>query len=224
MKSFDPLPSPLATSGGRVRTGSGFGAILCATLRRESIYTPAQIYVMSKVKTPKTKGVPNKHLHARAAFLYQAATYLTLRTTRAQPESEQHPRLNEPSASRLSPLALKLGSDLQQVSRKGQIRLSVGLKRSVCKRCNSILIPGRTATQEVENPSKGGKKPWADVLVVQCKTCDGRKVFPICPKNQPRKIRQQLGTRAVTSHTVLEDIQQSDSIARASTDQGSTTT
>jgi ribonuclease P protein subunit RPR2 len=124
---------------------------------------------MSKVKPPKKpKGAPNKHLHARTAFLYQAATYLTLQTDR-------------------SPLALGLGSDLQQVSRKAQLHVSVELKRSICKSCNSILVPGRTATQKIENDSRGGRKPWADVLVVQCDVCGGKKRFPVGAKRQGKK-------------------------------------
>jgi len=124
---------------------------------------------MSKVKPPKrTKGAPNKHLHARTAFLYQAATYLTLQTNRSR-------------------LALELGSDLQQVSRKAQLHVSKEVKRSICKSCNSILIPGRTATQRIENASKGGRKPWADVLVVQCDLCGGKKRFPIGAKRQGKK-------------------------------------
>jgi ribonuclease P protein subunit RPR2 len=119
---------------------------------------------MSKVKPPKKpKGTPDKHLHARTAFLYQAATYLTLQTALAA------------TSKPCSPLALELGCELQQVYRKAQLRLSVDLKRSFCKSCNCILVPGRTATQTIENASKGGKKLWADVLVIQCDLCGGKK-------------------------------------------------
>jgi ribonuclease P protein subunit RPR2 len=128
---------------------------------------PTACSAMSKVKPPKKpRGAPNKHLHARTTFLYQAATYLALRT---------------------SLLALELGSDLQQFSRKAQLRLSMNLKRSICKSCNSILAPGRTATQTVENSSRGGTKPWADVLVIQCDLCGSKKSFPIGAKKQAVK-------------------------------------
>jgi ribonuclease P protein subunit RPR2 len=145
---------------------------------------------MSKVKPPKAKGIPNKHLHARSTFLYQAATYLTLQTTTPD------------IARKHSPLALQLGSDLQQVSRKGQLRLAIDLKRSMCKSCNTILIPGRTATQEIQNPSKGGKKPWADVLVLTCNICGGEKKFPVGAKKQLSKAKR-VATPAVedTEHS-----------------------
>jgi ribonuclease P protein subunit RPR2 len=147
-----------------------------------------QLCDMPNDKPPKTKGVPNKHLHARATFLYQAATYLTL----------QNGAVSETVVSETSPsqgcsgLALQLGSDLQNVTRKGQVRLSMDLKRNICKSCNTILVPGRTVTQRIENQSKGGKKPWADVLIVECSLCGSKKRFPVGAKRQPRKTERDV--------------------------------
>jgi ribonuclease P protein subunit RPR2 len=167
---------------------------------------------MSKVKPPKAKGVPNKHLHARSTFLYQAATYLTLQT--ATPDDEltthlvqgEHATLHDiPKARKHSPLALQLGSDLQQVSRKGQLRLAVDLKRSMCKSCNTVLIPGRTATQNIQNPSKGGKKPWADILVLSCNICGGEKRFPVGAKKQLSKAKRAAIPPQTTPQRAAED-------------------
>jgi len=126
-------------------------------------------------------------------------------------------------ASGHSPLALQLGSDLQQVTRKAQLRLSVDLKRSLCKRCNTVLIPGRTATQSVENLSKGGKKPWADVLVLACMTCDGRKRFPVGAKRQDKKKERRATMKDTTSVTSLDEVRQTESTAQTSTEFDSTT-
>ena len=131
--------------------------------------SPQRACDMAKDKQTKPKGVPNKHLHARTTFLYQAATYLTLR------------------AGERSGLALQLASDLHAVSRKGQVRLSPELKRSVCKTCYAVLIPSRTATQTLENESKQGKKPWADVLVLACTLCGTKKRFPVGSKRPKKK-------------------------------------
>ncbi|KAH8708610.1 RNAse P Rpr2/Rpp21/SNM1 subunit domain-containing protein [Phaeosphaeriaceae sp. PMI808] len=141
---------------------------------------------MSKVKQPKPKGIPSKHLHARTTFLYQAATYLTLQATANRTATDG--RLAQPH----SPLALQLASDLQQVSHKAQLRLSTDLKRTMCKRCNTILVPGRTATQTIENASKDGKKLWADVLFINCKNCGGQKKFPIGAQKQSKKMERKL--------------------------------
>ena len=166
---------------------------------------------MSKVKPPKSKGVPNKHLHVRLSYLYQAATYLTLQTTMQDTTTtslrrdEQTTLHNTVQTQRQSPLALELGSDIQQVSRKGQLRLAVDLKRSMCKSCNTVLIPGRTATQAIENPSKGGKKSWADVLVVTCNLCGGKKRFPVNATKQLKKAKRRAAPAATTSIAVSEE-------------------
>lgn len=175
---------------------------------------------MSKVKPPKVKGVPNKHLHARTTFLYQAATYLTMQTAADDTAADQ---TNRPRIQRHSPLALQLGSDLQQVSRKGQLRLSVDLKRSMCKRCNTVLIPGRTATQNIENSSKGGRKPWADILLIECQTCGGKKRFPIGVRKQLSKSRRQDAPIETMSNTGSESVQQSDVAHLTGTEHDSTT-
>jgi ribonuclease P protein subunit RPR2 len=166
---------------------------------------------MSKVKAPKSKGIPNKHLHARSTFLYQAATFLTLQTATQDDitlddaqDKESHPH-GAPKTQRHSPLALELGSDLQQVSRKGQLRLAVDLKRSMCKSCNTVLIPGRTVLQTIENPSKDGKKPWADVLVVACLVCGGKKRFPVGATKQLKKAKRRAAHTMPLSKTTSED-------------------
>jgi ribonuclease P protein subunit RPR2 len=171
---------------------------------------------MSKVKPPKAKGIPNKHLHARSTFLYQATTYLCLQTTIHDNEATTDVTEGAQTASydghkiqKHSPLALQLGSDLQQVSRKGQLRLAVDLKRSICKSCNTVLIPGRTATQTIENLSRGGRKPWADVLVIACNLCGGKKRLPVGATKQLKKAKRQATSAATTTTTAREDTQHS---------------
>lgn len=194
----------------------------------EQIFTrllqASQAGIMSKVKPPKSKGIPSKHLHARTTFLYQAATYLTLQTapnetandSRADQLAGTSPSLGSQT---VSPLATQLCSDLQRVSRKAQLRLSVDLKRSMCKRCSAVLVPGRTATQTLENTSKGGKKSWADVLVLKCTTCGGKKRFPVGAKKQLKKAERKASSKDASIVTSPEDGQptgDTDSAAQSS--------
>ena len=79
----------------------------------------------------------------------------------------------------------RLVSHLRTVSLKSQIRLSSSLKHSVCRRCETFLTPGSTSTFELENKSRGGRKSWADVLVVTCKHCGTAKRFPTGATRQP---------------------------------------
>ncbi|POS84724.1 hypothetical protein EPUL_004530 [Erysiphe pulchra] len=81
----------------------------------------------------------------------------------------------------------RLASELRAVSLKTQIRLSPHVKHSICKTCSTILIDGSTCSNLIENNSKGGKKPWADILVKRCYTCDSVKRFPISAQRQERR-------------------------------------
>jgi ribonuclease P protein subunit RPR2 len=180
---------------------------------------------MAKDKQPKfkVKGVPNKHLHARSTFLYQAATYLTLRAGASDANKAEESTQNSRAPQSHPGLALQLGSDLQNVSRKGQVRLSSELKRTICKTCNTVLIPGRTATQIIENESKGGRKSWADVLVITCALCSSKKRFPIGAKRQRKKSeRHPLHAQADLSGKDAEAPASTVSPMHTTTDQAST--
>ncbi|KAJ9210836.1 hypothetical protein DTO166G4_7607 [Paecilomyces variotii] len=69
-------------------------------------------------------------------------------------------------------------SQMRGVSLKSQMRLPIEVKRSFCKRCDIILVPGFNCVERIENASRGGKKPWADVRVVRCTACGTEKRFP----------------------------------------------
>lgn len=78
----------------------------------------------------------------------------------------------------LANLSRVFTSHMRGVSLKTQTRLSVPVKRSFCKRCDTTLIPEINCAQEIRNESRGRKKPWADVLVIRCLVCNTEKHFP----------------------------------------------
>jgi ribonuclease P protein subunit RPR2 len=173
-------------------------------------------------QTRKSKEIPSKHLHARRTLLYQAATCLTLQTTSHETTTSSilASSLHVPS---YSPLSLQLCSDLRQVTRKAQLHLTADLKRSLCKRCNTVLITGRTATQSVENLSKGVKKAWANVLVLSCRPCDERERFLVGSKRQNKEQERRAITKDVTSVISLDEVRQAETVAQTSTEFDSTT-
>lgn len=178
-------------------------------------------------KEKAKKGVPNKHLHARIAYLDQAVRYLsaqslaqsqngipkydtdelhgdtqqvermttippgTLATDAAHSIANKKPSPGHPSTATFNPppsgLPLQLNAHLRSVAQKAQIRLSHDLKHAICKICSSPLIDGETCLRSVENLSKGGRKPWANVLVLKCCACGACKRFPIGAEKQKRK-------------------------------------
>lgn len=176
------------------------------------------------------KGAPNKHLHARVAYLHQAANYLNSQSPN-RPENDEvkqdapesvaqndlketrnngttpasgnvgtnswHSQANSRSSTEgpgsstfnqpKSGLPLQLNAHLRAVAQKAQIRLSREIKHAICKICSSPLIDGETCIRSTENSSKGGRKPWADILVLKCCACGACKRFPVGATKQKRK-------------------------------------
>jgi len=168
-------------------------------------------FLMAKAKTSKgAGGITSKALHSRVSFLYQVAAYLATREPQCQNSSNaDRTGLNQDvvTASQSvsqddiilpsQALSRRCISDLRAVSLKTQIRLSPSMKQSICKRCDIMLIDGSTCVSEIENKSKGGRKPWADVLVRRCKSCGYERRFPCEAKRQARRPHRPLKAKGV---------------------------
>ncbi|GLB03350.1 hypothetical protein AtubIFM57258_007928 [Aspergillus tubingensis] len=102
------------------------------------------------------------------------------------PANEPTKPINPSTTQRLPQLSRVYMSQMRGVSLKSQLRLPIDVKRSFCKRCDTLLIPGVTCTQDIKNASRGRKKPWADVLVVCCSTCRTEKRFPQTDKRSKK--------------------------------------
>ncbi|THY36638.1 Rpr2-domain-containing protein [Aureobasidium pullulans] len=150
---------------------------------------------MAKASADKAKSVPNKHIHARIAFLHQAATHLALhRPPIARSEStDSHVKLQQHG------LPLLLAAQLKAVSLKAQIRLSHDMKRSICKVCSTPLMPHTTSETRIENMSRASKKMHADVLVIRCRNCHTEKSFPIGARRQKKKAERKAAAAAATA-------------------------
>jgi len=152
---------------------------------------------MAKLKSSKgSVSVPNKALHSRVSYLYQAAEYLATKQphSKTMPDSygeetevlDQEP-VGTPTDQPFNPVSRRLISDLRSVSLKMQMRMSPTMKHTICKNCDAMLIDGSTCSTEVENKSKGGKKPWADVLVRKCNSCGVARRFPLTTERQKKR-------------------------------------
>ncbi|KAL5339632.1 RNAse P Rpr2/Rpp21/SNM1 subunit domain-containing protein [Aspergillus crustosus] len=157
---------------------------------------------MAKVKAKKgSAGGFNSHIRARINYLHSAAIYLqstkktpdaTISEGVAKPEDElqSDPAQNaspvKPTAhSHSSRVARSFVSQMRGVSLKSQLRLPVEKKRSFCKRCDTLLAAG-TYTEEIRNPSRGARKPWAEIRVVRCNICGTGKWFPRTDKRSQK--------------------------------------
>ena len=150
---------------------------------------------------PGTSSVPNKHIYSRVSYLYQVATFLD-KTHRQSGESKEttESAVPAPKAARLgSGISRHLISQVYGVPLKAQIRLSSSIKHATCKRCHNIFEEGSTLHSFVENRSKGGKKPWADVLVHECTQCGLIRRFPVGAKRQSRRSNRETNEAAGSS-------------------------
>ena len=101
-------------------------------------------------------------------------------TIKEESTTAETPTSLNPNLSRV------LISHMRGVSLKSQLRLPVEVKRSFCKRCETLFVPGVNCVQEIRNDSRGRSKPWADVLVVRCTTCGTEKRFPQTEKRSKK--------------------------------------
>jgi len=143
----------------------------------------------------KSLSVPNKVIHSRVNYLYQAASYLATQqqhsnTSQSDEKGSSEKRSIAGVRSDYAPAASLLASDLKAVSLKAQIRISPAMKQSICKGCNTMLVDGSTCSSEVENKSRGGKKPWADVLVRRCNICGISRRYPTGTRQKRRPHRK----------------------------------
>lgn len=157
-----------------------------------TIWFNIQLHTMKAQKDAK---VPHKHLHSRISYLYQAANYLARVSesslavqhagdnTEAKNDQNVQQKAAKPFVD-ASALIRHFNSHIRAVSLRSQIRLTPAFKNTICKHCDTLLIPESTSTSRLENKSRGGKKPWADVLVVACKACGHVKRYPVGAKRQ----------------------------------------
>lgn len=131
---------------------------------------------MAKEKKAKG-GLPNKNVHLRLAFLAQSAKYLHGNSDIISGERDICVTGLKTESQRKQ--ARYLTTQMKGVGRKSVIRLSQENKQRICKVCDELLVDGRTATTTISNDSKGKKKPWADVKMITCNTCQSVKRFPI---------------------------------------------
>lgn len=112
-----------------------------------------------QVKLPRV----SKDHYARVSYLYQVASFY--------------------AGQGLPVMSRMMSRNVDLVSKRTVLKLLPHLKRTMCKKCSTMLIPGLTMTAEIVNDLKDkenrGKSPRADVLVHRCLQCGNHKRYPI---------------------------------------------
>ncbi|CUM45193.1 uncharacterized protein AC631_03481 [Debaryomyces fabryi] len=120
-----------------------------------------------KQSKPAPKNVPHIDNYARISYLYQASSHFATRP-------------------KYDILSRAIARNVNLISKKSVTKLSPILKRTICKGCQTLLVPGVNESIEIENQSKE-KTPHNDILVHSCKTCGKKKRFPV-GKNRTYKL------------------------------------
>lgn len=114
-----------------------------------------QTTMAKQVKLPRV----SKDHYARVSYLFQAANFYTSHGV--------------PVMSRM------MARNVDLVSKRTVLKLLPHLKRTMCKKCSTVLIPGLTLSMGIENKLKEEKSEKADVLVHTCLQCQTQKRYPI---------------------------------------------
>ncbi|CAP99689.1 Pc22g24010 [Penicillium rubens Wisconsin 54-1255] len=156
-------------------------------------------------KEAKNSKNSQSHIRARLDYLHQAAAYFQGKSTLAKDQNaevhnNEHTSVavhidsgdnGRPVDTQQQVFSVNQKTTQEPLRNLSRIRLPITLKRSVCKRCDTILVPGLTCSRETRNASRGGKKPWADVLVVRCLSCGTEKRFPQTEKRGKKLVERR---------------------------------
>ncbi|KAI5968268.1 hypothetical protein CANMA_002484 [Candida margitis] len=116
---------------------------------------------------PTSKQIPNRDNFARLNYLYQLSNHFTVGSS-----------CSSSCSSSNQSLARGYDRNLDLLSKRTLSKLSPSVKRSICKKCHVLLIPGMTMSIRLENLSKS-QDPKNDVFVNKCLNCGECKRFPI---------------------------------------------
>ncbi|KZV67191.1 Rpr2-domain-containing protein [Peniophora sp. CONT] len=145
---------------------------------------------------PNPSSVANRDMLQRLNFLYQASAFLqTAAFSSAQlPTGSKQGDVSQAGTSALgsskqaqdtrkrkrllntSDISRSYVHDMRQVAQKTTIRMDPSVKRSVCRRCDAILIPGVTSRTRI-----GPSGPHGHGLFTSCLSCKVIRRIPAPP-------------------------------------------
>ncbi|EPQ57096.1 Rpr2-domain-containing protein [Gloeophyllum trabeum ATCC 11539] len=145
----------------------------------------------TKDEAPNPNSISNRDILQRLNFLYQAGVYLS--TLPGEPSSRATPSSGRPQKrskrkrnvkhddirkSRVSSfdLARTYIDTMKSVGQRTVVKMDPSVKRTLCKSCNSVLIPGTSATVRVKSSSSHGH-----IVTYTCSTCHTSRRIPAPP-------------------------------------------
>ncbi|EIN11439.1 Rpr2-domain-containing protein [Punctularia strigosozonata HHB-11173 SS5] len=174
----------------------------------------------TKDEAPNPNAVANRDILQRLNFLYQASVYMnsiqppsahagpsqsSIKPDAAAPVAATPGEASAPSRPvatkkrrprrtiRTTDLAREYVKDMKLVGRKTTVRLDPSVKRTICKGCNLVLLPGTTARVRIHASCSHG-----NAIVYTCLSCHMLRRIPAPPTLDPP-------TTATTTTTALSE-------------------
>ncbi|KAI0633229.1 RNAse P Rpr2/Rpp21/SNM1 subunit domain-containing protein [Trametes polyzona] len=135
----------------------------------------------------------NRDIIQRINFLYQASTYLnSVSQASAAPSSSGHAPFQKSQTSKAkrkqnirhprnaAELSRSYIGTLRTVGQKTMVRMDPTLKRTLCQKCDTVLLPGTTSSVRVNAMRSHGK-----AVVYTCLTCKAIRRIPAPPAQDP---------------------------------------
>ncbi|KAF8637430.1 hypothetical protein AX17_002816 [Amanita inopinata Kibby_2008] len=153
-----------------------------------------------KDQAPNPANVPNREIIQRLNFLYQASVYLTgLSRSRERASSPPScPSISEEVGGEAEgrgvrkkvtkvkkAKTVKTAHDLARaytltmtsVGKKATVKMDPAIKRTICKSCKTIMVPGLTTSIRVKRSTSHRHR-----MVYTCTTCQTSRCFPAPPQ------------------------------------------
>ncbi|KAG8792511.1 hypothetical protein FRC12_005942 [Ceratobasidium sp. 428] len=120
--------------------------------------------------------VPNRDLMQRMSFLYQASVCLQ-NAAAASAQTQSDTRVDgDGGAGEMRRLARKHVKTLKGIASGAVVKVDPSVKRALCKKCCTVLVPGSTASVRVKTSGPHGR-----TVSYTCFSCNERRVIPAPP-------------------------------------------
>ncbi|RDX42738.1 Rpr2-domain-containing protein [Lentinus brumalis] len=148
--------------------------------------------------------VANRDIIQRINFLYQASTYLSTISSPAASSSSNVPAQPPKGKSKkkntirhpksTAELSRCYVGSMRIVGQKAMVRMDPSIKRTLCKQCDTVLIPGSTASVRVKPLSSHGH-----AVVYTCTSCNATRRIPAPPVLDPEALSSSADGAVVPS-------------------------
>nr|CAG8678068.1 4417_t:CDS:2 [Entrophospora candida] len=113
---------------------------------------------------PSSRQIQHRELYQRMNFLYQAATLMTATST------SNNSSIVSNDNNKLASVGRFYINTMKTIGKKQVIRMDPSVKRTLCKKCETLLLPSITSHVRIKSCPEPG-------LQITCKYCNAKKKF-----------------------------------------------